>query len=157
MHIGRFSARAGRRVHGRGALADPGRCRADERPAPEAEGLRRLSHAWAPGALLVLAMLAGALLPGSARPDDALSVAIAIKDHQFTPSEIHVPAGKPVALEIKNEDATAEEFDSRSLKVEKVIAGGKSGTVRIRPLEKGRYPFVGEYHESTAKGVVVAE
>ena len=38
-----------------------------------------------------------------------------------------------------------------------MIAGGKSGVVRLRPLDKGSYPFVGEYHDDTAKGVVIAE
>jgi len=51
----------------------------------------------------------------------------------------------------------AEEFESHDLKIEKVIAGGTSGTVRLRPLDPGRYPFVGEYHEDTAKGVIVSE
>ena len=51
----------------------------------------------------------------------------------------------------------AEEFDSTALKVEKVIAGGKSGWVRIRSLERGRYPFVGEYHQDTARGEVIAD
>ncbi len=82
---------------------------------------------------------------------------VTIKDHQFSPSEIHVKAGQPAQLKIKNEDTTAEEFDSSALKVEKVIAGGKEGTIRLRALQPGRYPFIGEYHESTAKGVVIAE
>jgi len=107
-------------------------------------------------ALLALPLLA-ALVPGAVRADDPVVVAVTIENHRFAPAEIHVPAGRPVTLEIENRDATAEEFDSRALRVEKVIAGGRSGTVRIRPLEKGRYPFAGEYHEDTARGAVVAE
>ncbi len=86
-----------------------------------------------------------------------LVVAVRIKDHHFTPSEIHVASRKRVRLEVTNEDPAAEEFDSHALQVEKVIPGGKSGSVRIRPLAPGRYPFVGEYHEDVARGVVVAE
>ena len=85
------------------------------------------------------------------------AIDVTIKDHRFTPSEIHVPAGKPAVLNIKNEDATAEEFDSSALKIEKVIGGGGQGTVRLRPLDPGRYPFMGEYHSDTAQGVVIAE
>jgi hypothetical protein len=92
-----------------------------------------------------------------ARADDATTIHVTIKDHKFTPSEIHVPADKPSVLVVKNEDATAEELDSSALKVEKVIAGGKEVTVRLRPLAKGSYPFAGEYHSDTAKGVVIAE
>ena len=41
--------------------------------------------------------------------------------------------------------------------MEKVVAGQGSAIIRLKPLAKGSYPFVGEYHEQTAKGVVVAE
>ncbi len=105
--------------------------------------------------LPLLALAACLAFPAVAKAKPAIDVTI--KDHRFTPSEIHVAAGKPATLNIKNEDATAEEFDSSALKVEKVIGGGKEGTVRLRPLDPGRYPFVGEYHEDTAQGVVVAE
>ena len=104
--------------------------------------------------LPLLALAVCLAFPAMAKADP---IGVTIKDHRFTPSEIHVPAGKPATLNIKNEDATAEEFDSSSLKVEKVIGGGKEGTVRLRPLDPGKYPFIGEYHEDTAKGVIVAE
>ncbi len=100
-------------------------------------------------ALLVLA-------PALARADDA-PMTLTIRDHAFNPTEIKVKANTRVQLMVINEDATPEEFDSSSLKVEKVIAGKSKGIVRIGPLKPGRYPFIGEYHESTAKGVVVAE
>jgi hypothetical protein len=29
--------------------------------------------------------------------------------------------------------------------------------IRVRALKRGTYPFVGEYHEKTAKGRIVAE
>ncbi len=107
--------------------------------------------------LAVMLLSAPALtLAGAANAEDA-AISITIKDHKFTPAEVHVPAGKAVVLKIKNEDASAEEFESHPLKVEKVIAGGKEGTVRLSPQKPGRYPFVGEYHESTAKGVVIVE
>ncbi len=92
-----------------------------------------------------------------ARADDAAPIAVTIKDHKFSPAEIHVPAGKPTTLKITNQDPTAEEFDSTALKVEKVIAGGTWGLVHLHPLGPGRYPFMGEYHSDTAQGVVVSE
>lgn len=82
---------------------------------------------------------------------------VTIKDHVFSPTEIKVPAGQAFVLKVINEDDTPEEFESHELKVEKVIAGGKTGTVHIRALEKGTYPFIGEYNEATAKGVIIAE
>jgi hypothetical protein len=82
---------------------------------------------------------------------------LTIKDHRFTPAEIKVPANQRVTITVINEDATPEEFESNSMKVEKVIAGKSKGVVRIGPLKPGRYPFIGEYNEATAKGVAIAE
>ena len=106
---------------------------------------------------LVPVFLATLALGGRALAEDVANIEVTIKDHRFSPSEIRVPAGKPTLLTIKNEDPTAEEFDSLALKVEKVIAGGRSATLRLRPLGPGRYPFIGEYHPDTAHGVVIAE
>jgi heme/copper-type cytochrome/quinol oxidase subunit 2 len=99
----------------------------------------------------------GCLAFATLNADDLPNIAVTLKDHQFTPSEIHVPQGKPVTLTITNADPTPEEFDSSALKVEKVIVGGTYATVRLRPLGPGRYPFMGEYHSDTAKGVVISE
>ena len=96
-------------------------------------------------------------LGGPALAQEPTRVQIRIKDHRFSPSEIRVPAGTPILLTITNADSTPEEFDSSALKVEKVIAGGTSGTVRLRPLGVGRYRFMGEYHAGSAQGVVVAQ
>jgi len=104
------------------------------------------------------AALSAALLIGApGRPDDAQVFNITIKDHKFDPVEVRVPVGKPVILVVKNADETAEEFESSALKVEKIIAGGQQGTIRLRPLAAGSYPFVGEFHEDTAKGTIIAE
>lgn len=108
-------------------------------------------------AALTLPVVVLALLRWIPAAEAQTSIYITIKDHRFTPSEIHVKAGQPADLNIKNEDALAEEFDSTALKVEKVIGGGMEGTVHLRPLDPGRYPFMGEYHPDTAQGVVIAE
>jgi hypothetical protein len=86
-----------------------------------------------------------------------MTIDVTLKDHRFTPSEIHVVPGKPTVLRIKNEDNTADEFESSALKVEKLVPAGASATVRLRPLAPGRYPFIGEFHPDTAKGVVISE
>jgi hypothetical protein len=103
---------------------------------------------------LTAVTVALALAPAGAKAAD---YTLTLKNHRFTPSEIKVPANKRVKLTVVNDDATPEEFDSDALRVEKVLAGKSKGVVRIGPLKAGRYPFIGEYHESTAKGVVVAE
>ena len=94
------------------------------------------------------------LAPAPVRADD---LTLTITDHKFTPTEIKVPANQRVMITVVNNDDTAEEFDSVALKVEKVVPGKSKGVVRIGPLKPGSYPFIGEFHEATAKGVVIAE
>lgn len=94
------------------------------------------------------------LLPLSAFAADYTLV---IKDHRFQPAELTVPSGEKVKLLIENQDATPEEFESHSLNREKVIAGHGKTTIYIGPLKSGRYPFIGEFHETTAQGVIIAQ
>ena len=83
--------------------------------------------------------------------------AITLRDHQFTPAEIRVPAGVKVKLVVDNQDAAPEEFDSHALNREKVIPGKTKATIFIGPLAPGRYPFIGEFNATTARGEVVAQ
>lgn len=105
---------------------------------------------WTGLSVLALVSLAPAAAP-------AQDLTLTIKDHRFTPAEIKVPANKRVTITVVNSDPTPEEFESKELKVEKVIPGKSKATVRIGPLKPGRYPFVGEFHEDTAKGTIIAE
>lgn len=102
------------------------------------------------------AIMALALLP-AARAEDLQTYTLMLQGHRFTPAEIHVPSGKPFIVSVTNLDDTADEFDMQRPAVEKVIAPGAEGKVRIRPLAPGRFPFTGEFHAETAKGVIVSE
>ncbi|MES1982947.1 MAG: cupredoxin domain-containing protein [Pseudomonadota bacterium] len=82
---------------------------------------------------------------------------LTIKDHRFQPAEFSIPAGKKIKLIVTNQDSSPEEFESSALNREKVIMGGQSGTLYIGPLDSGRYPFMGEFNQTTAQGVIVAE
>jgi plastocyanin len=97
--------------------------------------------------------VSGAARAAEAPPD----IPLTIDKHRFQPEEIRVKAGTPFVLVITNKDAGAEEFESKDLRVEKVIPAGKTVRVRMPALKPGTYPFVGEYHEKTAKGRIVAE
>ena len=101
-------------------------------------------------------LLALVLLPGLAFAADP-EFSLVIRDHRFEPAELRVPAGKKIKLVIDNQDATPEEFESKVLKREKVIAPKSKGSLFIGPLKPGKYPFVGEFNEKTAKGVIIAE
>ena len=62
-----------------------------------------------------------------------------------------------VKLVVDNQDAGPEEFDSHALNREKVIPGKTKATIFIGPLAPGRYPFIGEFNATTARGEVVAQ
>lgn len=82
---------------------------------------------------------------------------LTIRNHRFEPDRLEVPANAKFKLQVKNADASAEEFESHSLKREKVVPAGGTITLSIGPLKPGEYKFAGEYHESTAQGVLVAK
>jgi Cupredoxin-like domain len=85
------------------------------------------------------------------------SYALIIKDHRFQPTDIEIPAGQKIALLVKNEDSTPEEFESTELRREKVVPGGDQITVYIGPLKPGRYEFFGDFNPATARGHIVAK
>ena len=70
---------------------------------------------------------AGAISSGAFAQEAALR--LTSKDHRFQPAEVHTPAGKPISIEVKNLDSTPAEFESKTLRVEKVIAGGATVTI----------------------------
>ena len=106
--------------------------------------------------LAVLATISLVLMVSAAAAAD-LEIPVTIEKNRFQPSEIRVKAGTPFVLLVTNKDATPEEFESKELRIEKFIPGGKTMKIRVRALKAGSYPFVGEHHEATAKGRIIAE
>jgi hypothetical protein len=97
------------------------------------------------------------LVTGMADAAFAETYTLTIKDHKFDPAELKIPADKAATLVVKNLDATPEEFESKPLRIEKVVPANGEATFQLRPLKAGRYKFAGEFHEDSAKGEVVAE
>lgn len=87
----------------------------------------------------------------------AESYTLTIKDHKFDPAELKIPADKAATLVVKNLDGAPEEFESKPLRIEKVVPANSEATFQIRALKPGRYKFVGEFHEDSAKGELVVE
>ena len=79
-----------------------------------------------------------------------------LKDHKFEPASLTVPAGQKFVLKVRNGDDTPAEFESAALNVEKIISAGREATIRLGPLEPGRYEFVDEFHQHQARGVLIA-
>jgi hypothetical protein len=104
----------------------------------------------------LLAFVVTAALGASAVAQDP-TYTLVIKDHKFQPTEIEIPAGKKIALIVKNEDPTPEEFESNELRREKVIPGGQQVTVYIGPVKAGKYEFFGDFNPKTARGHIVAK
>jgi len=82
---------------------------------------------------------------------------LTIQDHRFAPPELVLPAGKKVALIVKNLDATPAEFESTDLNREKVVVGGGTITIFIGPLRPGSYEFFDDFNPGTTHCHIVAK
>ena len=104
------------------------------------------------GMLAFVCMLVSTAAPASAVD----TVALSIKDHRFTPTELTVPAGERFRIEVENQDRTPAEFESSDLRVEKIVVPGGKITVMAGPLKPGTYKFFDDYHPDTATGSIAA-
>ena len=104
-----------------------------------------------------LALVTGPSTTMPALAQDSTELTITVKDHKFDPAQLEAPAGKPIALRIKNLDPTPMEFESNALRVEKVLTGNGEAVVNIRPQKAGQYEFFDDFHASTTKGILVVK
>jgi len=86
----------------------------------------------------------------------APSFSTTVRNQAFDPAEITVPAGKKFELHITNADAAPIEFESHSLRREKIIPPGKTAIISIGPLKAGNYEFEDEFHPK-ARGQLIAK
>lgn len=106
-------------------------------------------------ALATLALIAPAAVRAESPPDPVV-VQLTLKDHRFAPDHLTVPAGRKIRIELANQDAASEEFDSDDLRVEKDVTPNGKASFVIGPLKPGAYGFMGELHPDTASGEIVA-
>jgi hypothetical protein len=106
---------------------------------------------------LVVATLLAALLPGISPAHAEDSLQLEFRQHRFVPDRITVPANVKSRLMVKNNDDTADEFESVDLNREKLVTPGQTITVFLGPLSPGEYKFFGDFHQDTAQGVIVAK
>jgi len=85
------------------------------------------------------------------------TASLVIQNHKFQPTELEIPAGKKVALVVKNNDPTPEEFESSQLRREKVIPGGQQAIIYVGPLKPGKYEFFGDFNPTTARGHIIVK
>lgn len=102
--------------------------------------------------------IAGALIVAGppARAQQTATISVTVKNHRFQPAELHAPANVPIVLRVKNLDSTPMEFESVSLRVEKVVTANSEGIIRLRPLAPGSYNFFDDFNQD-ANGVLVVK
>ena len=76
----------------------------------------------------------------------ATEIQLSYKDKKFDPAEISAPANTPIVIKLKNLDATAMEFESKTLKVEKWSPAPATPPSMSRAQKPGRYEFFDEYN-----------
>jgi hypothetical protein len=101
--------------------------------------------------------VASVLSVAPASAQSATEIQLSYKDKKFDPAEISAPANTPIVIKLKNLDAKAMEFESKTLKFEKVVAGSSDATVNVRAQKPGRYEFFDEYNEKVARGALVVK
>jgi hypothetical protein len=111
-----------------------------------------------PSRKLTLAALCAiaSLAASPSRAQQATEVQVTYSKGQFQPSEVRAPADRPIAIRIKNLDAKAMEFESKSLRVEKVVAANSEGVINVRALKPGRYEFYDDFNEK-ARGALTVQ
>jgi hypothetical protein len=106
---------------------------------------------------ILLALAVGALTVAGAQAQTATEIQLSYKDKKFDPAEISAPANTPIVIKLKNLDTKAMEFESKTLHVEKVVAGNTDVTINVRAQKPGRYEFFDEYNEKVARGALVVK
>lgn len=103
--------------------------------------------------LLSLSLLAALLLPGAAQADD---YTLTLKDHQFSPNPITIPANRKIKLTVKNLQSGPAEFESSDLNREKVVEANGQIVVYIGPLDPGKYGYFDDFNHTTT-GTIIAK
>jgi hypothetical protein len=96
------------------------------------------------------------LLAAPALAQQAAEVQLSYSNGAFQPSEVRAPADHPVVFRVKNLGAKAMEFESKSLRVEKVVAGNSEGVINVRALKPGRYEFYDDFNQK-ARGALTVQ
>jgi len=86
---------------------------------------------------------------------DDPSVSIVLKNNQFVPSEVQIPAGVKVKLVVRNDNPTPSEFESTEFHREKIVSPCQEITVFVGPLDPGSYEFFDDFHPETRGHLVV--
>ncbi len=111
-------------------------------------------HPVIPTRLTVTAACAIALLHATPTlAQQPAEIQLTYSNGAFQPNEVHAPADQPVVFRVKNLDAKAMEFESRSLRFEKVVTARSEGVINVRAQKPGRYEFYDDFNHA-ARGAL---
>lgn len=102
-------------------------------------------------------LIVATLLAIPAHAEEEVTVQLIARDGRFFPSELLVPQGRKIRIEIRNDGKDPIEFESAELRKEKVLAPGSKSVVVIVAQQPGRYRFFDEIHPATGQGVLVVK
>ncbi len=107
--------------------------------------------------LTLAAVCAVAMLQASpSQAQQATEIQLTYSKGQFQPSQVSAPADQPITFRVKNLDAKAMEFESKSLRVEKIVAANSEGVINVRALKPGRYEFYDDFNDK-ARGALTVQ
>jgi len=82
---------------------------------------------------------------------------LTLKNNQFSPNVLTIPAGQKVKIIVKNQDATPAEFESSDLNREKIVGANSEIFVYVGPLDAGKYGYFDDFHRNTTSGTLIAK
>ncbi|HMN73908.1 MAG TPA: cupredoxin domain-containing protein [Rhodoblastus sp.] len=103
----------------------------------------------------VAAILLALSAAQAAHADDP-TFQVTFENGKIEPLRIEVPARTRVRLELINKGDTPAEFESKPLRLEKVLAPHSQSVLVIRTLDPGEYPFFDDFHPDAPQAIVVA-
>ncbi|QEL12653.1 cupredoxin domain-containing protein [Kushneria phosphatilytica] len=106
--------------------------------------------------LRLLALLTSLSLASTAYASELTEYTLTLHNGTLSPRTLHVKAGERFKITLKNTGNTPAEFESTSLRKEKVLGPSVTSFVVIHPLKPGSYDFFDDFHPD-ARGSLIAE
>jgi Cupredoxin-like domain len=82
---------------------------------------------------------------------------LTLKNNQFIPRILTIPANQRVRITVKNQDVTPAEFESTDLDREKVVGANSEVIIFVGPVDAGTYGYFDDFHRNTTTGTIVAK
>ncbi len=101
--------------------------------------------------------IALAILLGSSAAAHAEDFVLTLKNNQFIPRILTIPANQRVRITVKNKDVTPAEFESTDLDREMIVGANSQITLFVGPVDAGTYAYFDDFHRNTTTGTIVAK